>query len=74
MVIEKNDDQAGYPLMQKIEKDWFMSKQCLLFYPFITVNIALFITYVVLYYLALQASRVVDSNSSPQKEADVYKM
>ena len=74
MATEKNDDEAGYPLMQKIEKDWFMSKQCLLFFPFITVNIALFITFVVLYYLALKESRVVDSNSSPQKEADVYKV
>ena len=45
-----NEDSVGYKLTQPIKKDWFMSKECRLFGPFIAVNVGLFMVYFLLYY------------------------
>ena len=45
-----NVDGVGYKLTQPIKKDWFMSKECRLFGPFIAVNVGLFMVYFLLYY------------------------
>ena len=47
---EDEDDNFGYKLTQPIKKDWFMSKECKLFGPFIAVNVGLFMVYFLLYY------------------------
>ena len=72
---ENKNDEDGFILTpQEIKKDWFILKECLLFAPFITVNVGLFMTYIVLYYLSIKASRTVVPSSSPHKETELYEM
>ena len=49
-------EKIGFDIGEKVRKDWFIPKECLQFWPFISVNLGLIVTYVVFYYVSMRIS------------------
>ena len=56
-VNAKDKETDAYTLTQPIKNNWFMTKECRLFGPFIAVNISLLAIYLAIYYLTNAAYR-----------------
>ena len=56
-VNAKDKETDAYTLTQPIKNNWFMTKECRLFGPFIAVNISLLAIYLAIYYLTYAAYR-----------------
>ena len=49
-------EKIGFDIGDGVRKDWFIPKECLQFWPFISVNLGLLMTYVVFYYMSMRIS------------------
>ena len=68
MMDEKIMGNEGYySLTQPIQKNWFMSKECKVFFPFISMNVVLFIAYFTAYYLINTITQSFTTHGSPSR-------
>ena len=73
-VNAKDKETDAYTLTQPIKNNWFMTKECRLFGPFIAVNISLLAIYLAIYYLTNAAYRRARPPSSALLECEQREM
>ena len=73
-VNAKDKETDAYTLTQPIKNNWFMTKECRLFGPFIAVNISLLAIYLAIYYLTNSAYRRARPPSSALLECEQREM
>ena len=73
-VNAKDKETDAYTLTQPIKNNWFMTKECRLFGPFIAVNISLLAIYLAIYYLTNAAYRRSRPPSSALLECEQREM
>ena len=71
----KNEEEPDiYTLTHPIIKDWFISRECRLFWPFVAVNAALFLAYFMTYYFINMTWQSFTPHSSPFRDAEKYEL